>query len=176
MSKKVDRFNQQLCENILAYFSSYAEAEQTVLALSKAGFDAQKLSIVSKEYQLSKRAGGALRWEDPATTEVVGSGYWGSFIGGSIGILAGVLELSQAGMSLRVFVYPIAGVLLGWLFAAVGVGFAGVFGNLQIFTAKMSGFQVRVPANDFIIWVSGSREDVLQSKQMLENLAALTIS
>ena len=175
MSKKVDRFNQQLCENILAYFSSHAEAEQTVIALSKAGFDAQKLSIVSKEYQLSKHAGGALIWEHLATTESAGSGYWGSFIGGSVGTLAGAIELAQVGVSLRVFVYPIAGVLLGWLFAAVSVGFAGVFGNLGMSTARVSGFQARVPANDFIIWVSGSREDVLQSKQMLENLAALTI-
>ncbi len=166
MSKKVDRFNQQLTENILAYFSSYAEAEQTVLALSQAGFDAQKLSIVSKEYQLSKRASGAVALNHPATTEATGNNYWGSLIGGVVGILAGVVELSQAGLSLLIIVYPLAGVLLGWLFAAVSVGVFGAAG----FDARVPNFEARVPADDFIIWVSGSREDVLQSKQMLEKI------
>jgi hypothetical protein len=169
MSNKVDRFNQQLGENILAYFSSYAEAEQTVIALSQAGFDPQKLSIVSKEYQLSKRASGAVVLKHSATTEATGNNYWGSLIGGVVGILAGVVELSQAGMSLLVFIYPIAGVLLGWLFAAMSVGVAGVFG-VSSFNAKVPNFEARVPADDFIIWVSGSREDVLQSKQMLAKI------
>lgn len=167
MNKKVDRFNHQLCENILAYFPSYAEAEQTVFALGKAGFDAQKLSIVGKEYQLSKRADGSLACEHPATAKVAGNSYWGSLVGGLGGILAGGVELSQTEISLLRIVYPLTGVLLGWLFAAMIVGFAGVFGDLQMSRAKVPNFRATTPANDFIIWVSGSREDVFQSKQML---------
>ena len=170
MSKKVDRFNQQLCENILAYFPSYAEAEQKVLALSQAGFDARKLSIVGKEYQLSRRAGGSLAWEHPATPAATGDGYWGSLVGGLLGGLAGVVELSHDGMSLLVAIYPIAGVLIGSFVGAMLVGFAGVFGDLQMPQSQVLNSKARVPADDFIIWVSGSTEDVLQSKQILDQI------
>ena len=170
MSKKVDRFNRQLCENILAYFSSYAEAEQTVLALSQAGFDDRKLSIIGKEYQLAKCAGGSLAWEHPAQAEVTGGGYWGSCVGGLLGILAGISELFHDGSSWLVVIYPIMGVLLGSFVAATIIGFAGVFGNLQMPQARVLNSEARVPADNFIIWVSGSSEDVRRSKQMLDQI------
>ena len=170
MAKQVDRFNQQLCENILAYFSSYAEAEQTVLALSQAGFDPRKLAIVGKEYQLSKRAGDALSWAHPATAEVAGGGYWGSCGGGLVGILAGIAELTNNGLSLLVAIYPVAGILLGSLVAAVIIGCAGVFGDSPLPRSQVLNSKARVPAADFMIWVSGSVEDVIQSRQILDQI------
>jgi hypothetical protein len=168
MSKKIGRFNKQLCENIIANFTSKAEAEKAVLALDRAGFDPQKLSIVGKEYQLFEQIGG-LSWQQ-SKAEVAGGYYWGSLVGGLLGVFAGIAELSLNGVSLVVIAAPMAGVLMGWLIAAVIGGCSDVFGDWKIPTNKVLNSAYSAPTGDFIIWVTGTSEDVIESKQILDNI------
>jgi uncharacterized membrane protein len=100
---------------IIAHFPSHTEAEAVVRELQQQGFDMQKLSIVGKDYQTSEHVRGFLSWKDTSKAGAAGGAYWGSFVGGLFGILAGAGVIFIPGMAPLVIAGPITGVLAGWL-------------------------------------------------------------
>jgi hypothetical protein len=164
---------------IVGHFPSHTEAEKVVLELQKEGFDMQRLSIIGKDYQTSEQVRGFLTWKDTAKAGATGGGYWGSFVGGLFGILAGAGVLFIPGIAPIVIAGPIAGVLAGWLEgslvggaggAAVG-GLAGALGGLGIPKHEVLKYETKIQAGEFIILVTGSDEDVTQTKQMLDRIS-----
>jgi uncharacterized membrane protein len=164
---------------IIGHFPSHAEAERVVLELQKEGFDMQRLSIIGKDYQTTEHVRGFLTWKDTAEAGATGGAYWGSFVGGLFGILAGAGVLFIPGMAPIVIAGPIAGVLAGWLegtlvggagAAAVG-GLAGALSGLGIPKHELLKYETKIQAGEFIILVTGSDEDVRQAKQMLERMS-----
>jgi uncharacterized membrane protein len=85
---------------IVAHFPSHTEAETVVRELQQQGFDMQKLSIVGKDYQTNEHVRGFLSWKDTAKAGAAGGGYWGSFVGGLFGILAGAGVIFIPGMAI----------------------------------------------------------------------------
>jgi hypothetical protein len=160
MVNTIDHFNKQPYTNIIAQFSSPAEAEQAVLALKKTGFDIRKLSLVKP--MLESIVGNRSR-----STAVSGGDYWICLVSGVMGIFAGARLLSIDGLSLLPLIYPLMGVLIGWISAAVMGGVLELFGFLAISRQQHFKFQPPTSARDTIIWVTGSDEDILQAKQML---------
>ncbi|MEH1910275.1 general stress protein [Nostoc sp.] len=164
---------------VVAHFPSHAEAERVVLDLRKSGFDMQKLSIIGKDYQTTEHVRGFLTWKDAAIAGAAGGGYWGSFVGGLFGILAGAGVLFVPGIAPIIIAGPIAGVLAGWLegtlvgavgAAAVG-GLAGALSGLGIPKHEVLKYETQIQAGEFIILVTGSNEDVSQAKQMLDRIS-----
>jgi uncharacterized membrane protein len=164
---------------VVANLPSHVEAERVVLELQKEGFDMQKLSIIGKDYQTTEHVRGFLTWKDTAKAGAAGSGYWGSFVGGLFGILAGAGVLFIPGMAPIVVAGPIAGVLAGWLegtlvggagAAAVG-GLVGALGGLGIPKHEVLKYEAKIQAGEFMILVTGSDEDVTQAKQMLDRIS-----
>jgi uncharacterized membrane protein len=164
---------------VVAHFPSHAEAERVVLELQKKGFDMQKLSIIGKDYQTSEHVRGFLTWKDTAKAGATGGAYWGSFVGGLFGILAGAGVVFIPGMAPLVIAGPIAGVLAGWLegtlvggagAAAVG-GLAGALGGLGIPKHEVVKYETQIQAGEFIILVTGSNEDVSQARQILDRIS-----
>jgi hypothetical protein len=164
---------------IVGHFPSHAEAERVVLELQKEGFDMQKLSIIGKDYQTTEQVRGFLTWKDTAKAGATGGGYWGSFVGGLFGILAGAGVLFIPGMAPIVISGPIVGLLAGWLegtlvggagAGAVG-GLAGALGGLGIPKHEVLKYETKIQAGEFIILVTGSNEDVSQAKQKLERIS-----
>lgn len=164
---------------IVGHFPSHAEAERVVLELQKEGFDMQKLSIIGKDYETTEQVRGFLTWKDTAKAGATGGAYWGSFVGGLFGILAGAGVLFIPGMAPIVIAGPIAGLLAGWLegtlaggagAAAVG-GLAGALGGLGIPKHEVLRYETKIQAGEFIILVTGSDEDVSQAKQKLEKIS-----
>jgi uncharacterized membrane protein len=167
-----------MTHTIVAHFPSHVEAERVVLELQKEGFDMQKLSIIGKDYQTTEHVRGFLTWKDTAKTGAAGAAYWGSFVGGLFGILAGAGVLFIPGMAPLIIAGPIVGVLAGWLegtlvggvsAAAVG-GLAGALGGLGIPKHEVLKYETQIQAGKFIILVTGSNEDVSQVKQMLDRI------
>jgi uncharacterized membrane protein len=167
-----------MTHTIVAHFPSHVEAERVVLELQKEGFDMQKLSIIGKDYQTTEHVRGFLTWKDTAKTGAAGGAYWGSFVGGLFGILAGAGVLFIPGMAPLIIAGPIVGVLAGWLegtlvggvsAAAVG-GLAGALGGLGIPKHEVLKYETQIQAGEFIILVTGSNEDVSQVKQMLDKM------
>ena len=164
---------------VVAHFPSHTEAERVVLELQKLGFDMQKLSIIGKDYQTTEHIRGFLTWKDTAKAGAAGGGYWGSFIGGLFGILAGAGVLFIPGMAPIIIAGLVAGVLAGWLegtlvgaagAAAVG-GLAGALGGIGIPRNEVLKYETQIEAGEFIILVTGSNEDVNQARQMLDRVS-----
>ncbi len=164
---------------VVAHFPSHTEAERVVLELQKKGFDMQKLSIIGKDYQTSEHVRGFLTWKDTAKAGATGGAYWGSFVGGLFGILAGAGVVFIPGMAPLVIAGPIAGVLAGWLegtlvggagAAAVG-GLAGALSGLGIPKHEVVKYETQIQAGEFIILVTGSNEDVSQARQILDRIS-----
>ncbi len=164
---------------IVGHFPYHAEAERVVLALQKAGFDMQKLSILGKDYQTTEQVRGFLTWKDTAKAGAAGGGYWGSFVGGLFGILVGAGVLFMPGVGPVIIAGPIAGVLAGWLegtvvggtgAAAIG-GIAGALGGLGIPVHEVLKYKAKIEAGEFVILVTGSDADVSQAKQMLDQIS-----
>ncbi|MHC5610973.1 MAG: general stress protein [Nostoc sp.] len=164
---------------VVANFPSHAEAERVVLELQKSGFDMQKLSIIGKDYQTTEHVRGFLTWKDTAKAGAAGGGYWGSFVGGLFGILAGAGVLFIPGVAPIIIAGPIAGIFAGWLegtlvgaagAAALG-GLAGALSGLGIPKHEILKYETQIRAGKFIILVTGSNEDVSQAKQMLDRIS-----
>jgi uncharacterized membrane protein len=163
---------------IVGHFPSHAEAERVVLELQKEGFDMQKLSIIGKDYRTTEQVHGFLTWKDTAKAGATGGAYWGSFVGGLFGILAGAGVLFIPGIAPIVVAGPIVGLLAGWFegtlvggtgAAAVG-GLAGALGGLGIPKHEVLKYETKIQAGEFVILVTGSAEDVSQAKQKLEGV------
>lgn len=164
---------------IIGQFPSHTEAERVVLELQKEGFDLQKLSIVGKDYQTAEQVGGFLTWKDTAQAGAAASGYWGSFVGGLFGILAGAGVLFIPGMAPLIIADPITGVLAGWLegtlvggagAAAVG-GLAGALAGLGIPSHEVLKYETQIQAGEFMLLVTGSEADIGQAKRMLDRIS-----
>ncbi|UKP01190.1 general stress protein [Nostoc sp. UHCC 0870] len=164
---------------VVAHFPSHAEAERVVLELQKSGFDMQKLSIIGKDYQTTESVRGFLTWKDTAKAGAAGGGYWGSFVGGLFGILAGAGVVFIPGFAPIIIAGPIVGVLAGWLegtlvggasAAAVG-GLAGALSGLGIPKHEILRYETKIQAGEFIILVTGNKDDVSQAKQMLGKIS-----
>jgi uncharacterized membrane protein len=164
--------------NIVTQVPSHLEAEKVILELQKQGFDLQKLSILGDNYQTSEHVCGFMSWKDTAKSGAESTGYWGSFLGGLFGVLAGAGMVFIPGMAPLVIADPITGVLVGWLEgsllggasgAAIG-GLAGALGGLGIAKKEVLKYETKIQAGEFIILVTGSDEDVSVAKQMLNKI------
>jgi uncharacterized membrane protein len=100
---------------VVAHFPFHIGAETVVRELQEEGFDMRKLSIIGKDYQTNEHVRGFLSWKDTAKTGATGGGYWGSFVGGLLGILAGAGVIFIPGMAPLIIAGLITGVLAWWL-------------------------------------------------------------
>jgi uncharacterized membrane protein len=164
---------------IVAHFPSHTEAETVVRELERQGFNMQKLSIVGKDYQTSEHVRGFLSWKDTSKAGAAGGAYWGTFVGGLFGILAGAGVIFIPGMAPLVIAGPITGLLAGWLegsivggtgAAAIG-GLAGALGGLGIPKDEVLKYETKIQAGEFIILVTGNAEDVTNAKQILDKIS-----
>jgi uncharacterized membrane protein len=164
---------------IVGHYPSHLEAEEMVVGLEKQGFDLQKLSIIGKDYQTAEHVRGFLSWKDTARDSALGGGYWGSFVGGLFGILAGAGVLFIPGMTPIVIAGPITGVLAGWLEgtllggagAAAISGLAGALAGLGIPENQVLKYETKIQAGEFIILVTGTDVDVTEARTMLANIS-----
>jgi uncharacterized membrane protein len=165
--------------SIVASFPSHTEAEHVVVELQKEGFDMKKLSIIGKDYRTNEHVRGFLTWKDTAQAGAAGGAYWGSFVGGLFGILAGAGVLFIPGMAPIVIAGPITGLLAGWLEGSIVAGaLAGAVGGLSgallglgIPKDEVIKYETRIQAGEFIILVTGGESDVTQAKTMLDRIS-----
>jgi uncharacterized membrane protein len=164
---------------IVATYPSHTEAERVVVELQNKGFDVQKLSIIGKDYRTTEHVRGFLTWQDIAADGAKGAGYWGSFVGGLFGILAGAGVLFIPGVGQVVIAGPVVGVLAGWLEgtlagaaggAAIG-GLAGALSGLGIPKGEIVKYEAKIESGEYMLLVTGSEADVSQAQKMLDRIS-----
>jgi hypothetical protein len=162
---------------IASTFFTHTEAEQAVLALQKADFDMQKISIIGKDYQTTEHVRGFLTWKDTASLGAGTAGYWGTFFGGLFGILTGAGLLFIPGIGPVVVAGHIVGVLAGWIEgmvvggvgAAIAGGLVGALVGLGIPKDKALKYEAEVKAGKFVVLVTASDADLERAEQILPN-------
>jgi uncharacterized membrane protein len=164
---------------IVTSFPSHIDAEKAVIELQSKGFDMEKLSIIGKDYRTTEQVRGFLSWKDTAKSGAAGGSYWGSFIGGLFGILAGAGVLFIPGMAPIVIAGPVTGVLAGWLegtlvggagAAAVG-GLMGALGGLGIPENEVLKYETKIQSGEYMLLVTGSEHDANHVKILLEQIS-----
>jgi hypothetical protein len=102
-----------------------------------------------------------------SASAVSGGSYGICVVSGIVGIFAGARFLSIEGLSLFALIYPLIGVLIGWLSAAVMGAVVETLGFLAMPHQPQFNYQPPTSPQDLMIWATGSDENSLQAKQML---------
>ncbi|MES2190957.1 MAG: DUF1269 domain-containing protein [Pseudomonadota bacterium] len=155
---------------VIAVHDTHTAAEATIRALSRAGFDMKKLSIIGKGYHTEEHALGFYTVGDRIKT-------WGG-IGGFWGAIWGLL------LTPAVFVLPpvglvgVAGPLVVGLMGALEG--AAVVGGLSALGAALFGlglsrtqaikYEADVKADRYLVIVHGSEDDIATARAVLRSV------
>ena len=155
---------------VIATYDNHAAAEATIKALSSAGFDTTKLSIVGKGYQTEEHALGFYTLGD----RVRAWGGAGSFWGAIWGVLAGPAVFVIPYVGLIAVAGPLVVALVAALEGAAVVGGMSALGaalyGMGISKDEAIKYEADVKANHFLVLVHGSDRDIAKAKAVLATL------
>jgi hypothetical protein len=128
-------------KNVVAMFARTLEAEDAIIALQKAGFDRNQISIVANDVSgvVSGAPGGA------TTSATAGAGA-GAVIGGIAGLVAGLGALAVPGIGPLIAAGPLA----------VAIGSAGVGATAGGLLGALTG--MNIPESDANYYAEGVRK------------------
>jgi hypothetical protein len=152
---------------VIAVHDTHGAAEASIRALSLAGFDMKKLSIIGKGYRTEERALGFYTTGDRVRAWGAAGGFWGAIwgllVGPAIFVLPPVGLVAAAG--------PIALALVAAFEGAVVVGgvsaLCGALASIGVSQEQAIKYEADIVANRFLVIVHGSREDVDLARDML---------
>ncbi len=152
---------------VIAVHDTHAGAESTVKALSHAGFDMTKLSIVGKGYQTEEHALGFYTTGDRIRAWGGAGGFWGAvwglLVGPAVFVIPPVGVVAVAG--------PIVLALIGALEGAVVVGgisaLCGALASLGMSAEKAIKYEADIVADRFLVIVHGDEDDVSKARAIL---------
>ncbi|WP_034298467.1 general stress protein [Herbaspirillum sp. RV1423] len=158
----------------IATYALHTEAENAVKELQLAGFDMKKISIIGRDYRLEEHVVGFLNAGDRARI----FGKFGAFWGGLVGILFGSALLFIPVVGHVVVLGPLAAMLFSGLEGAVLVGgssaLVGALTAIGIPKNSVLRYETALKADQFMLVVHGSAEDVLHAKSLLRTSGHLS--
>ena len=135
-------------ENSPVYiFNTHVEAEEAIHALSRAGFDVKKLSLVGKGYHTEEHPVGFYTAGD----RIKSWGSAGAFWGGIWGLLLAPAVFFLPGLGLLAMAGPVVATLVGALEGAV------VVGGLSALGAALT--QIGIPKDQVIKYETALKVD-----------------
>lgn len=152
---------------VVHLFHTHADADQAVLALSKTGFDMQKLSLLGKGYHSEEKPVGFYTAGDRIKawggTGAFWGGIWGLLLAPAVFVLPGVGVVAMAG--------PFVAALVGALEGAVVVGSLTALGaaltQLGVPKAQVIKYEAAIKVDGFLLVVHGSAEEQSQARRIL---------
>ena len=148
-------------------FKSHAEADEAVRALSKAGFDVTKLSIIGKGYHTEEKLMGFYTKGD----RIKSWGASGAFWGGIWGLLLAPAVFLIPGVGLVAMAGPVVATLVGGLEGAVVVG--GVSALVAALTQgglpkdRALKVEAALKVDKYLLIVHGTAEDASKVTSVL---------
>ena len=150
--------------SVVAVFRNHSDAEEAVRKLEMGGIPIQKISIIGRDFQLKEDVQGYYRPSD-AAKEGAGFGAW---FGGLWGLLMGFGLFLIPGAGPLIVLGPLAGMIAGAISGAgVGALVSGLMA-LGIDKEKALKLQSRLQAGEFLVTVTGAREEVARARQILQ--------
>ena len=153
----------------VAVFGSHDDAEGAVKALERAGFDMKQLSIIGKDYHSEEHVIGFYNTGDRMK-------YWGklgAFWGGIWGILFGSAFFWIPGLGPILVGGPLVAAIVGGIEGAAVVGGLSALGaalySIGIPKDSVLKYETALKADDFLLVVHGSAQEVGRAKEVLWN-------
>ena len=158
---------------VIAVHATHAGAETAVKALSAAGFDMKKLSIIGKGYHTEEHALGFYTAGDRIRAWGATGGFWGAIwgllVGPAVFVLPPVGLVAAAG--------PIVLALVAALEGAVVVGGAsalcGALASIGLPREQAIRYEADIVADRFLVIVHGSQEDIDHARALLAAVDAV---
>ena len=157
---------------VVGVFETHTDAEQTVVALQKSGFDVKQLSIVGKDYHTEEQVVGYYNAGDRMK-------YWGklgAFWGGIWGLLVGTAFFLVPGVGPVLVAGPVIAWIVAALEGAVVVGGLSAIGaglySVGIPKDSVLKLDTALKAGKFLVVAHGSATDVAKAKEILSTRGA----
>jgi hypothetical protein len=152
---------------VVGVFDTHTEAEQTVVALQKSGFDVKQLSIVGKDYHTEEQVVGYYNAGDRMK-------YWGklgAFWGGIWGLLVGTAFFFVPGVGPVLVAGPVIAWIVAALEGAVVVGGLSAIGaglySVGIPKDSVLKLETALKAGKFLVVGHGSASEVAKAREIL---------
>ena len=153
---------------VIAVHDTHAAAESTIKALSRAGFDMKKLSIIGKGYHTEEHPLGFYTTGD----RVKAWGGIGSFWGGIWGLLTAPAVFVLPPIGLVATAGPLVVALIAALEGAVVVGGLSALGaalyGLGMSKDRAIKYEADVKADRFLVIVHGTADDIAKARAVLK--------
>ena len=152
---------------VVGVFETHTDAEQTVVALQKSGFDVKQLSIVGKDYHTEEQVVGYYNAGDRMK-------YWGklgAFWGGIWGLLVGTAFFFVPGVGPVLVAGPVIAWIVAALEGAVVVGGLSAIGaglySVGIPKDSVLKLETALKAGKFLVVGHGSASEVAKAREIL---------
>jgi uncharacterized membrane protein len=163
-------------ENIISgHFSTHADAEGAVRALSESGVPIKHVSIVAQNLQTTETVQGFVTTADVAGAGASTGAWWGGFFGFLVGSaflwIPGFGPLVVAGALASSFL----GLLEGAAVGAVGGGLVGALMGYGLSKDKAIKYESVVRAANYLVLMHGDAMQIRTARDVLERLHASEI-
>jgi hypothetical protein len=148
-------------------FNTHVEAEEAIHALSRAGFDVKKLSLIGKGYHSEEHPVGFYTAGD----RIKSWGGTGAFWGGLWGLLFGPAVFFIPGLGLVAMAGPFVAALISALEGAVIVGgisaLGAAFAQIGVPRDEAIKYETALKVDKFVLMIRGSDEDAAKTRAVL---------
>lgn len=156
-------------QSAVAVYRHHADAEEAVHMLQKNGIPVDHISIIGKDFQVREDIQGYYR---PGEAAKEGAAF-GAWSGGLFGMLAGfgLFFLPVAGPLIALG--PLAGLIAG---ALTGAGIGALVNALVVMGIPKDQalkYQSRLEAGEFLVTVTGTKDEIQRAKEILQNSGQL---
>jgi hypothetical protein len=165
-------------QGVIGIYDSMAKAEEAVYKLDRGGFSIKQVSIVAQNLQSERRANGYVTVNDVGRTGAIA----GAWLGGLLGLLAGVAFVWIPGFGPLVAAGHLASVLLtvvgGVDGAVAGAAWGGVLGILLgvgVSKEHIIKYEDYVKAGKYLVIAHGSDAEVERACNILQGTAATAL-
>ena len=163
-------------KNIISgHFSTHADAEGAVRALSESGVPIKHVSIVTQNLQTTEAVQGFVTTADVAGAGAASGAWWGGFFGLLVGSaflwIPGFGPLIVAGALASSFLGMLEGAAVG----AVGGGLVGALMGYGLSKEKAIKYESVVRAANYLVLMHGDDAQVRTARGVLERLHAADI-
>ena len=149
------------------HFNTHIEAEEAIHALSRAGFDVKKLSLIGKGYHSEEHPVGFYSAGD----RIKSWGGTGAFWGGIWGLLFGPAVFFIPGLGLVAMAGPFVAALISALEGAVVVGgisaLGAAFAQIGVPKDEAIKYETALKVDKFVLMIHGSAEDAAKARSVL---------
>lgn len=155
-------------DNLPLYvFNTHTEAEEAIHALSRAGFDVKKLSLIGKGYHSEEHPIGFYtagdRIKSWGGTGAFWGGIWGLLLGPAVFFLPGIGLVAMAGPFVAALISALEGAVVVGGLSAIGAAFT----QIGIPKDQIIKYESALKVDKFVLMIHGGMEDAAKARSVL---------